>query len=164
MSDLLRQVPPGQPLHPPRSRAHRAWMLADGDGFLARYFQRIDLKVAASFTPEQRVALKQMFGNHDQGQHLVDFRRSLPLGRRRFYLVLLFGQERRSPERLRVEGALSRATTLAVYLLALAVLAVPAIALLYALEAAAGIELAGGGGLRRLWGALGDQLGLLLGG
>lgn len=162
MSEILRKVPPAQPLHSPRSRAHRAWMLAEGDSFLAQYFQRIDLKVAASFTPEQRVALKQMFGDHNQGRHILDFRHSLPIGRRRFYLVLLFGHERRALERLRAEGVVSRSTTLIIYLLTLAILAVPALALFYLLQVASGVEVpAAGSGF---WSGLRDQLGLLLGG
>lgn len=158
MSAQLRRLPK-QPVHSLRSRAHRAWLLAEGDNFLAQYFQRVDLKVAATFTPEQRTALKQMFGDLNQGHHLVDFRHSLPIGRRRFYLVMLFGHERREMERLRAEGVVSRSTTIAVYLLTFLILAVPLAGLFYFLKTAAGVELGGASGF---WNGLADQLGSLL--
>lgn len=141
MSEPLRQRLPTPPAHSLRSRAHRASLLAEGDPFLTKYFQRIDLKVAASFTPEQRRALRQMFGDYNQRSHLIDFRHSLPLGARRFYLVLLFGQERRSMERLREEGVLSRSTSLVVYLLILALLPLPVLGLYYLLKSLAGLDL-----------------------
>lgn len=163
MSELLRPLT-NQPIHSLRSRAHRAWLLAEGDGFLAQYFQRIDLKVAASFTPEQRVALKQMFGDRNQGNHVVDFRHSLPIGRRRYYLVLLLGHERRSLDRLRAEGVVSRSTTLVIYLVTVLILAVPLLALIYAAKMAAGVDLIADGGVHGFWEGLQAQIRLLLGG
>ncbi|MEX2628354.1 MAG: hypothetical protein WD341_00335 [Tistlia sp.] len=163
MSEFLRPLS-NQPTHSLRSRAHRAWLLAEGDGFLAQYFQRIDLKVAASFTPEQRVALKQMFGDRNQGNHVVDFRHSLPIGRRRYYLVLLLGHERRTLDRLRAEGVLARSTTLLIYLLTALILAVPLLVLIYVVKMAAGVDLVVDGGLHGFWEGLRAQIGLLLGG
>lgn len=163
MSEILNRQA-SQPVHSLRSRAHRAWLLAEGDPFLAQYFQRVDLKVASSFTPEQRVALKQMFGDRSQGHHLIDFRHSLPIGMRRFYLVLLFGHERRTLERLAGEGMVSRGTTLVIYLLTACILGIPLLALFYVIKTAAGVDLIQDGGAHDLWEALKAQMGLLFGG
>lgn len=81
---------------------------APRDPFIDHYFKRIDPEVAASFTPEQREAIKTMFGARGMAQHALEIRRSLPIGRRRFYLVLLLGRERRTFSRLSREGAISR--------------------------------------------------------
>ena len=65
------------------------------DEFLAHYFRRIDPAVAASFTKEQRHAMRTMFGDRGAARHPVDVRCTFPLGWRRFYLVLLLGRDRR---------------------------------------------------------------------
>lgn len=77
------------------------------DPFIDHYFKRIDPAVAASFTQEQRDAIKVMFGARGVAQHSVEIRRSLPIGRRRYYLVLLMGREQRTFGRLYREGAIS---------------------------------------------------------
>src|SRR3546814_16310564 len=71
---------------------------AERDPFLDHYFRRIDPRVAASFSPEQRDAIKAMFGARGVARHTVEIRRSLPIGRGRYYLVLLLGRERRTVE------------------------------------------------------------------
>lgn len=66
------------------------------DPFFEHYFKRIDPRVAASFTEEQRQAIRSMFdGRMAAHQHAVDLRRSLGFGRSRFYFVFLLGRERR---------------------------------------------------------------------
>ena len=65
------------------------------DDFVAHYFRMIDPAVAASFTKEQRIALRTMFGGRGATRHPVDIRCTFPLGWRRFYLVLLIGRDRR---------------------------------------------------------------------
>ncbi|MDX1574568.1 MAG: hypothetical protein R3285_00155 [Kiloniellales bacterium] len=72
----------------------RSQSLSD-DEFLAHYFRRIDPAVAASFTKEQRHALRTMFGDRGATRHAVDVRCTFPLGWRRFYLVFLLGRDRR---------------------------------------------------------------------
>ncbi len=148
------------------SGARRAPARADWrkDPFFATYFQRIDPAVADSFTSEQRAALRLMFGGRAPGRHLVDFRRSLPLFGQRIYLVLLFGKERRSLDRLAREGMLSRGSTWLMYLLLLLLLAIPLLGGLYLLKAAAGIDLLPDGGVHNLLESLGDQITLLFGG
>lgn len=65
------------------------------DCFLEYYFRRIDPRVAASFTAEQRKAIKTMFDGRTARRHPVDIRRTVGFGRHRFYLVMLAGRERR---------------------------------------------------------------------
>lgn len=74
--------------------SRRAGRLSD-DEFLAHYFRRIDPAVAASFTKEQRHAIRTMFGDRGATRHAVDVRCTFPLGWRRFYLVFLLGRDRR---------------------------------------------------------------------
>jgi len=85
-------VPPASPATVPhRPRATR---LSDDD-FLAHYFRRIDPAVAASFTKEQRRAIRTMFGDRGATRHAIDVRCTFPLGWRRCYLVFLLGRDRR---------------------------------------------------------------------
>lgn len=74
--------------------ARRSQRISD-DEFLAHYFRRIDPAVAASFTKDQRHALRLMFGDRGATRHAVDMRCTFPLGWRRFYLVFLLGRDRR---------------------------------------------------------------------
>lgn len=105
----------------PATRNRRV-RLGAGDAVLDHYLKRVDPEVAASFTDEQRAAIKTMLGARGIAKHWVEVRRSLPLGRRRFYLVFLLGAERRSLSRLHLEGQVSRPLALLVYV-GLAVLA-----------------------------------------
>jgi len=74
---------------------------AIGDPFLERFFSRIPRQVAASFTDDQLLAVKTAFAHQWGGSHSVDLRFSLPLPLRRWYVVLILGPERRSPQRRR---------------------------------------------------------------
>lgn len=51
--------------------------------------------MAASFTKEQRRAIRTMFGDRGATRHAIDIRCTFPLGWRRFYLVFLAGRDRR---------------------------------------------------------------------
>ncbi|WP_157845980.1 hypothetical protein [Kiloniella litopenaei] len=77
------------------------------DAFIKHYFSRIDPDIAASFTDDQKHAIKQMFGARGYAKHPVEVRRSIPFGRHRFYLIFLLGRERRAYERLKSEGQAS---------------------------------------------------------
>ena len=66
------------------------------DIFLDHYLRRIDPQVAASFTEPQIAAIKQMLGARAAGPHALDFRPTLTLGRRRYYMVLMMGRDRRT--------------------------------------------------------------------
>ena len=99
---------------------------------LRHYLRRVDPEVAASFTEEQRQAIKVMLGARGVIRHAVEIRHSIPMGRKRFYTVLLMGRERRPLHRLRGEGALSRPLNLAVYAGLAAVVSAPVLGLLLA--------------------------------
>src|SRR3546814_3400382 len=102
--------------HPPAADASAEdTSPAERDPFLDHYFRRIDPRVAASFSPEQRDAIKAMFGARGVARHTVEIRRSLPIGRGRYYLVLLLGRERRTVGRLYSEGSMSTAFNLLGY-------------------------------------------------
>ncbi|WP_053005795.1 hypothetical protein [Kiloniella spongiae] len=77
------------------------------DPFIKHYFCRIDPDIAASFTHDQKHAIKQMFGARGYAKHPVEVRKSIPFGRHRFYLIFLLGRERRAYERLKSEGQAS---------------------------------------------------------
>jgi hypothetical protein len=111
--------------------ARRATTRISKDTFLNHYFKRLSPEVAASFTPDQRDAIMIMFGAREVASHTIEVRRSIPLGRRRFYLVLLMGPERRHFVRLHSQGAVSRPFNIFLYLGAGALLLVPVLALLY---------------------------------
>ena len=99
---------------------------APRDPFIDHYFKRIDPRVAETFTPEQCEAIKTMFGARGMAQHAVEVRRSLPIGRRRYYLVLLLGRERRTFGRLYSEGAISGSFNLLGYAITAALWTLPA--------------------------------------
>ena len=88
---------PASSAHDPRASSaapRRSGRISD-DEFLAHYLRRIDPAVAASFTKEQRHAIRTMFGDRGATRHAVDVRCTFPLGWRRFYLVFLLGRDRR---------------------------------------------------------------------
>lgn len=105
------------------------------DPFLDHYFKRIDPRVAASFGPEQREAIKAMFGARGIARHAVEIRRSLPIGRGRYYLVLLLGRENRSFGRLHSEGAVSGSFNLLGYAITAALWLLPAVGAALLLQA-----------------------------
>jgi hypothetical protein len=67
-----------------------------------------------------------MFGARGIAQHAVEIRRSLPIGRGRYYLVLLLGRERRTFGRLYSEGTVSSGFTLLGYAITAALWMLPA--------------------------------------
>lgn len=103
---------------------------ADSDPFTEHYFQRLDPEVAASFTPEQRDAIRVMFGARGIARHGIELRRSIPfVGGRRFYLVFLMGRERRGLARIYSQGAMSRPFNILFYGLLGGLVVVPGLAL-----------------------------------
>ena len=55
------------------------------------------------FSSEQRAALREAADRCNWGGHATDIRLSIPLISKRYYLVLLAGEERRNRDRLRRE-------------------------------------------------------------
>jgi hypothetical protein len=108
---------------------------AERDPFLDHYFKRIDPRIAASFSPEQCEAIKSMFGARGIAKHTVEIRRSLPIGRGRYYLVLLLGRERRTFGRLYSEGTVSSGFNLLGYAITAALWTLPAVGAALLLQA-----------------------------
>jgi hypothetical protein len=128
--DLQQAGPPSSaPASDPREQS------APRDPFIDHYFKRIDPRLAATFTPDQQEAIKTMFGARGMAQHAVEVRRSLPIGRRRYYLVLLMGREQRTFGRLHSEGAISTPFNLLGYAITAALWTVPAAAAAVLLQA-----------------------------
>jgi hypothetical protein len=76
-----------------------------------------------------------MFGARGVVTHSLEIRRSLPIGRRRYYLVLLLGRERRTFGRLNCEGVITRPFNLLGYAITAALWMVPAIGTALLLQA-----------------------------
>jgi hypothetical protein len=117
------------------------------DPFFRKFLARVPGDVAATFSDSQLDAVKRAFGARTPGSHTVDLRFSLPLGRRRFYIVLLAGRERRSSRRLIWERAMrplwTAANAVVMSLFALALCA-SLFTVLYAGKRAAGIDIVPG--------------------
>ena len=69
------------------------------DAILERTLRMVDPEVAASFTDEQRRAIRTILDLRQSTRSLIDLRHGFRLGERRFYVSLLFGCERRRLER-----------------------------------------------------------------
>jgi plasmid stabilization system protein ParE len=65
---------------------------------LAYHFRRIDPKVAVSFTRDQRNALRSILAMRKIARHAIEVRRTMRVGRHRYYLLFLAGRERRAYE------------------------------------------------------------------
>lgn len=114
------------------------------DPFLQQFFSRISPTAAASFSDGQLDAIKQAFGARTPGAHAVDLRLSLPIGRRRFYLVLLAGRERRGRARIAVDRPARPLWTVAnavVLILFALMLAASGAVALYSFKRALGLDL-----------------------
>lgn len=117
------------------------------DPFLQKFFSRIEPAVAWSFSPAQIAAIRTAFGGRPWRRHAIDIRLSLPLPRRRYFLVFLAGREMRSPERRVAERAhhpLASLGNAIVTVLFAVVIAFPLLLSLFALQAA--ISVRGGQG------------------
>ncbi|MBD2169261.1 hypothetical protein H6G04_33400 [Calothrix membranacea FACHB-236] len=70
------------------------------DPFVQKFFARIPPQTAATFTHAQLAELKRVFENRVSRNHAVDMRLSIPFFKKRFYLVLLLGREKRLKQRV----------------------------------------------------------------
>ena len=125
----LSREPAGRTSRAPAMRRRTADV--SKETFLNHYFKRLNPDVAATFTEEQRDAISIMFGAREIADHTIEIRRSIPFGRRRFYLVFLMGPERRDFARLHRQVAVARPFNFLFYLAAGAILLLPVLALLY---------------------------------
>ena len=69
------------------------------DPFLQRMFARMSPGAKFTFTPAQIDEIRKAFSARSFTGHAVDFRRSISLFGKSYYLVLLTGRERRSVAR-----------------------------------------------------------------
>lgn len=76
------------------------------DGVLERALRPLDPEVARSFSPEQRRAIRTMLDLRSGTEPLLDLRRGVSLGGRRYFLTLMLGRERRRLSRAKVGGLL----------------------------------------------------------
>ena len=57
--------------------------------------------VAASFSEDQKAAIKVALTTSEPSRHKIDIRHSFSILRRKYYVVFLFGKDRRTRRRLR---------------------------------------------------------------
>jgi hypothetical protein len=117
------------------------------DPFQQVFFSRIPADVARSFSAEQLDAVKVAFGARAPGAHALDFRFSLPLGPRSWYVVLLVGRLRRRSDRTIARRQLRRvraAVNAAGAALVLSMVATCAVIVLYVGKRALGIDIVPG--------------------
>lgn len=95
-------------------------------------------------------AAEPSIGGHDldrrrwSGRHRIDLRASVPLPGGRWYVTILAGRERRSPDRLRAEGQthwLRRATVYVMLMSLVLWLAVCVLVAIYLVKSALGLDL-----------------------
>jgi hypothetical protein len=88
--------------------------------FLSRFLGGMPRDLADSFTPDQLEAVQLAFGMRYVQSHAVDVRQTFRLLGRKFYIVLLIGQERQGdappPRRLLPYGIAAAAISTALLL------------------------------------------------
>ncbi len=112
------------------------------DPLIATFLQRVGPKLATTFTNEQLAAVRRAFSARAIGRHAIDWRRTLRVLGRTYYVVFLFGRDARAG-RGRVErepGPFAQFLVLLFLALALAGVLVLLAALAYLLKTALGID------------------------
>ena len=97
----------------PPDSALSADVFFEENGLFDALVARLPDDTRGSFTEVQLAALRVAARNCKWGDHAVDIRFSIPLLIRRFYMVLICGQERRSKARRAVESKRHPVRTLA---------------------------------------------------
>lgn len=75
----------------------------EGNGLFKALFARLSPAIGASFSEAQRAALAESAEQVGWGSHPTDIRLSIPFLTKRYYMVLVAGQERRSKSRRKQE-------------------------------------------------------------
>jgi hypothetical protein len=88
----------------PGAQAAATMASAGTDGFVKRFLASVPADVAPTFSRAQLLAVKEFVINKRDRQ-AVDIRWTIPLIWFRFFIVVLAGPERRSPERVAAERA-----------------------------------------------------------
>ncbi|WP_008309869.1 hypothetical protein [Leptolyngbya sp. PCC 6406] len=71
------------------------------------FLEKMSPHVTATFTGSQLEAMEKALENRRWQRHPVDLRLSIPFIWKRFYIVVVAGEERRSPDRLRKAQAIT---------------------------------------------------------
>jgi hypothetical protein len=74
--------------------------ISQNDPFVQKFFARIPPETATTFTDAQLAELKRVFNVRVEQKHSVDIRLSVPIFKRRFYLVYLLGKDNRRVKRV----------------------------------------------------------------
>jgi hypothetical protein len=83
------------------------------DPLIATFLRRVGPQLAATFTPEQLGAVRLAFSARAMGRHAIDWRRTLRLFGRGYYLVFLAGRDARGDGRVeRPPGPIAQAIVL----------------------------------------------------
>lgn len=69
------------------------------DPIIEKFLARVPPETAKTFTDTQLAEIKRVFSDRLTTPRRVDLRLSIPFFKRRFYLVLLIGKEKRSKSR-----------------------------------------------------------------
>lgn len=77
-------------------------ILKEPDPFLQQMYARMAPGAKFRFSPSQIDEIKRAFGARTRGSHAVDFRRSISLFGKSYYVVFLAGRERRAEPHLYV--------------------------------------------------------------
>ena len=88
----------------PGAKGAAALVPVVSDGYIARFLASVPADVASTFSQAQLLAIKDFVIN-DRARQVVDIRWTIPLIWFRFFIVVLAGPERRSPERMAAERA-----------------------------------------------------------
>ncbi len=75
----------------------------ESGGLFTTLFNQLPQRLRESFSAEQKAALREAAVRCTWGKHPTDVRLTIPLFSKRYYVVLLAGEERRSRERIRAE-------------------------------------------------------------
>ncbi|WP_153448818.1 hypothetical protein [Vibrio algicola] len=105
-----------------------------------RVFKAIPDEVCQSFDSQQREAIERSIAiNNAVSNHIIDFRPVIKLGRWRYYVVFLFGKDRRKNSR--------RSTSLSLFIKTLLILSfflflfAAAVLIMYLIKSALGIDI-----------------------
>ena len=109
------------------------------DPLISTFLHRVGPQLAATFSDEQLAGIRLAFSSRAMGRHSIDWRRSVRLFGRSFYVVLLLGKEARTGRRAgdRVPGPIAHA----VVILSICLVAAGGLTLLAALAYLAKISL-----------------------
>ena len=88
----------------PGAKGAAALVPVSSDGYIARFLASVPADVAPTFSQAQLLAIKDFVINNRYRQ-AVDIRWSVPLIWFRFFIVVLAGSERRSPQRRAADRA-----------------------------------------------------------